>query len=99
MDKRTGVFRTGDDLETGLEEVKALQERFKNIGMKDKGRIYNTNLINALETENLLLLAEVVLVGALAREESRGGHSRMDFPERDDEKWLNIINKKIVNFK
>lgn len=88
MDIRTGVYRTGKDLETGLEEVKALQKRFENIGMTDKGRIYNTNLINALETENLLLLAEVVLAGALAREESRGGHARIDFPERDDDKWL-----------
>jgi succinate dehydrogenase / fumarate reductase flavoprotein subunit len=88
MDKRTGVFRTGSDLARGLEEVKSLQERFKNISIEDKGKIYNTNLINALETENLLLLAEVLLAGALAREESRGAHARKDFPERDDEKWL-----------
>jgi succinate dehydrogenase / fumarate reductase flavoprotein subunit len=88
MDKRTGVYRIGKDLETGLEEVKSLQKRFEEISLGDKGRIYNTNLINALETENLLLLAEVVLAGALAREESRGGHARIDYPERDDDKWL-----------
>jgi len=88
MDRRAGVFRTGEDLALGLEEVKTLQKRFENIRINDKGRIYNTNLINALETENLLLLAEVLLLGALAREESRGAHARRDFPVRDDEKWL-----------
>jgi succinate dehydrogenase / fumarate reductase flavoprotein subunit len=88
MDKYAGVFRTGGDMSKGLEEIKALKERFKNIGIQDKGKIYNTNLINTLETENLIMLAEVLLSGALAREESRGGHARHDFKTRDDEKWL-----------
>jgi len=68
--------------------VRKLKERFRNIRIQDKGRIYNSNLINTLELENLLILAESMIVAALAREESRGGHSRRDFTVRDDEKWL-----------
>ncbi|MFH1760426.1 MAG: FAD-binding protein, partial [bacterium] len=88
MDECAGVFRKGEELAKGLEKVKLLKEKFNNIGIQDKGRVYNTNLINTLETENLLILAEAQLASALAREESRGGHSRRDFPTRDDEKWL-----------
>ena len=72
----------------GLEKVRKLKVRFKNICVQDKGRIYNSNLINTLEIENMLLIAEIMIVAALAREESRGGHKRRDFPERDDENWL-----------
>jgi succinate dehydrogenase / fumarate reductase flavoprotein subunit len=88
MDKHASVYRTGEMLEEGLEKVHQLCERFKNIHIEDKSRIYNTNLIQALETENMLQLAEVLLQAALARKESRGGHSRKDFPVRDDEKFL-----------
>ena len=88
MDHNFGVFRTGQLLAEGLEKVKALQQRFKNISVKDKNRTYNTNLMNALETENMLELAEVSLVAGLTREESRGAHSRRDFKTRDDENWL-----------
>ena len=61
---------------------------FTSSTLKDKGRIYNSNLVNALELENLLDLAELMITAALNREESRGGHARTDFPERDDDKWL-----------
>ncbi len=88
MDFHMGVFRTGDDMAAGLDKVRKLKERFRNIRIQDKGRIYNSNLINTLELENLLILAESMIVAALAREESRGGHSRRDFTVRDDEKWL-----------
>ncbi len=88
MIEAAGVFRTGDGLKEGLKKVREIRERFKEIRVEDKGRAYNTNLINALETENLIDVAEVLLAGALAREESRGAHSRRDFPKRDDEKWL-----------
>lgn len=88
MDFHMGVFRKGDEMAAGLEKVRKLKERFKNVQVQDKGYIYNSNLINALELENLLMLAESMIIAALAREESRGGHSRRDFTVRDDEKWL-----------
>jgi len=72
----------------GQKKLAALRERFKKIGVTDKSRIYNSNLINVLETENLLDLAEGMFVAAIAREESRGGHARRDFTVRDDEKFL-----------
>jgi succinate dehydrogenase / fumarate reductase flavoprotein subunit len=88
MDQHAGVYRTGPSMQIGLDKVHNLRERFKNISIDDKSRIYNTNLIQTLETENMLELAEVFLIAALAREESRGGHSRTDFPVRDDENFL-----------
>ncbi len=83
-----GVFRTGELMEQGLTRLAELRERFAQIHVKDPGRYYNTNLFHVLELENLLDLAEVMLVGGLARTESRGAHSRRDFTERDDENWL-----------
>jgi len=88
MDAHLGVFRTGESMATGLEKIRALKRRFRNISIRDKGRAYNSNLQNVLELENLLDLAEALTVAALAREESRGAHARRDFPKRDDEKWL-----------
>jgi len=88
MDQHAGVYRSGESMLEGLEKVQQLRQRFKNIHIEDKSRIYNTNLIQTLETENMLELAEVLLLAAVAREESRGGHSRTDFPVRDDEKFL-----------
>lgn len=88
MDQHAGVYRDGESLSEGLKKIKALKARFVDIYIRDTNYVYNTNLINAFETENLLDLAEAMLTAALAREESRGGHARTDFAERDDEKWL-----------
>ncbi len=88
MDKHAGVYRTGESMQQGLAKIAELKQRFKGIAIEDKSRIYNTNLVQALETENMLDLAEVLLTAGLAREESRGGHSRTDFPVRDDERFL-----------
>ena len=88
MDKHAGVYRTGQSIEEGLDKIAQLRQRFRKIVIQDKSRIYNSNLIQALETENMLELAEVLLFAGLAREESRGGHSRRDFPKRDDEEYL-----------
>lgn len=88
MDRTAGVYRTGAEMSAGLNKIKELQERFKNISISDKSTVYNTNLMNAMEVENLLDLAEILLLSAITREESRGGHARYDFPNRDDEKWL-----------
>jgi succinate dehydrogenase / fumarate reductase flavoprotein subunit len=88
MDKHAGVYRTGESMKQGVEKIACLKQRFRGISIQDKSRVYNTNLIQALETENMLDLAEVLLLSGLAREESRGAHARTDFPTRNDEKWL-----------
>jgi succinate dehydrogenase / fumarate reductase flavoprotein subunit len=88
MDTHVGVFRTGEGLAKALEKVRELRARSLHAPVADKGTIYNSNLFHALELENLLDLAEVTVMGALAREESRGAHARRDFPTRNDEKWL-----------
>jgi succinate dehydrogenase / fumarate reductase flavoprotein subunit len=88
MDRDVGVFRTGAELERGLSVVRDIRERAKKAPVNDKGALYNSNLFHALELENLLDLAEVTIVGAIAREESRGAHARRDFKVRDDVKWL-----------
>ena len=88
MDKHAGVYRNGDSMKEGLSKIGELKARFQQIGIQDKSRVYNTNLIQTLETENMLDLAEVLLFSGLAREESRGAHARADFPKRDDEKFL-----------
>ena len=88
MDKHAGVYRNGDSMQEGLGKIARLKQRFENITIQDKSRIYNTNLVQALETQNMLDLAEALLFAGLARQESRGGHARTDFPKRDDEKFL-----------
>jgi len=88
MDKEVSVYRTGPGLEAALKKVKELKQRVADIKVIDQGRIYNTDLLSALEVENLLDLSEVVIAGALTRTESRGAHSRRDFPQRDDANWL-----------
>ena len=88
MDQHAGVYRTGEEMSAGLKKVKVLKKRFENIYVADKGSVYNTNLMNAMEIGNLVDLAEMLLMAAVVREESRGGHARYDFPTRDDEKWL-----------
>ncbi|TNU73263.1 succinate dehydrogenase flavoprotein subunit [Miniimonas arenae] len=88
MDANAQVFRTKESLTTVLADIEALRERYARVGVSDRGSVYNTELVEALELGFLLELAEVVVVGALAREESRGGHFREDFPNRDDEKFM-----------
>jgi len=88
MDADAGVFRNGEDLATALATIRDIRERSRQAPVADKSRVYNSNLVHALELENLVDLAEVTVAGALAREESRGAHARRDFPARDDERWL-----------
>jgi len=88
MDNRVGVFRTGENLEKALEEIREIKERFKQAPVLDKGHVYNSNLFHALELENLLELAEISVSGGVARKESRGAHARRDFDTRNDEDWL-----------
>jgi succinate dehydrogenase / fumarate reductase flavoprotein subunit len=88
MDAHAGVFRTEALMSKGLEKIRSLRGRYRNISIQDKNSVYNTNLYHALELANLLDLAEVTLLGALTRTESRGAHARRDFPQRDDANWL-----------
>ena len=88
MDKEVSVYRTGAGLEKALQTVKSLKNLVPFIGVKDRGQRYNTDLLSALEAENLLELADVIVAGALARTESRGAHARRDYPVRDDNNWL-----------
>ncbi len=86
MDK-CGVFRDDAELRECLGEVKEYQERFENVAIDDHGSTFNTDLLDAIELGHMLEYSEVITVGAIARQESRGGHARRDFPDRDDENW------------
>jgi succinate dehydrogenase / fumarate reductase, flavoprotein subunit len=88
MQEKVGVFRTGDDLKAAKRVIDDLKDKFQDVVVTDKGRTFNQSLIHTIETGYLLDLADTMVVGAIAREESRGAHSRLDFPERDDENWL-----------
>ncbi len=83
-----GIYRNEKDMQTAIEKVRALKARYKQVKIRDAGKIFNTELINAWELGNMLDLAEIIAVSALNRKESRGGHSREDFPKRDDKEWL-----------
>ena len=88
MDADMQVFRTGESIRRALDKVEELRDRYKNISIQDKGKRFNLDLLEAVELGFLLDLAEVMAVAALHREESRGGHYREDFPDRDDEKFM-----------
>jgi succinate dehydrogenase / fumarate reductase flavoprotein subunit len=88
MDKGAQVFRTEESLTHVLGVIEELRERFLNIHVDDKGKRYNTDLLEAVELGFLLDIAEVVVVTARNRKESRGGHMRDDFPKRDDEVYM-----------
>ena len=88
MDRNAQVFRTDDSLRSVAKTIHTLRERYKNIGIHDRGMRYNTDLLEAVELGFLLDIAEVVVASALNRKESRGGHMRDDYPDRDDENYL-----------
>ncbi len=85
---KMGIFRDEKSLSSAVEDLSELLERWENIPVNDKSKIFNTNLIELLELRNMLELARAVAFAALYRKESRGGHSREDYPSRDDEKFL-----------
>jgi succinate dehydrogenase / fumarate reductase flavoprotein subunit len=88
MNEKAWIYRTGDQLESGLREIRQLKQEFKNIKVEDKSRPFNTGMLNALQLDFMLDLAEVTMVSALPRAESRGAHSRTDYLKRDDQNWL-----------
>jgi len=88
MDLNAQVYRTEATLKQALNDVQELKRRYRNISIQDKGVRYNTDLMEAIELGFLLDLAELVVVGALERKESRGGHAREDYPNRDDVNFM-----------
>ncbi|OGW14248.1 MAG: succinate dehydrogenase flavoprotein subunit [Nitrospinae bacterium RIFCSPLOWO2_12_FULL_47_7] len=88
MMSNCGVFRNKEGLEVCLKKVKELQGRFKRAKVTDKGKTFNSELIEAVELQHMLEYSEIIVVSAIAREESRGSHARTDFSKRDDAKWL-----------
>lgn len=88
MQEHAGIERTAPQLDAGIEKLAQLTERSHAISLGDKGRLFNTELTGLLELNNMITLAQAVLLSANARNESRGSHFRPDFPTRDDEKFL-----------
>jgi succinate dehydrogenase / fumarate reductase, flavoprotein subunit len=88
MSTYVGIFRTALDGERALEEIMALRERYRNVGVSSPSLSMNYELMNAIELDHMFDVALGIARGAFLREESRGAHSRTDFPKRDDEKWL-----------
>jgi succinate dehydrogenase / fumarate reductase flavoprotein subunit len=88
MQSKAAVFRTQSTLDEGIAEMKTVCESFANLGLTDRSLVWNTDLVEALELDNLLAQATVAIHAAANRHESRGGHAREDYPNRDDENWL-----------
>ena len=91
MDKHMSVFRTKEGMTEALETIRDLKKRYQKVVVQDKGKTFNTNLIFALELGFMLDCAETICVGGLERTESRGAHTRLDYPKRDDANWLKHI--------
>jgi succinate dehydrogenase / fumarate reductase flavoprotein subunit len=83
-----GVFREEQGIERAIDKITELQERYQHIVLDDRGNQFNTDVLEAWELGALLDMAEVTAVSALSRTESRGGHYREDYPNRDDDNWL-----------
>ncbi|MER3405013.1 MAG: hypothetical protein C4289_07455 [Chloroflexota bacterium] len=88
MDKYVGIFRDRAGLQTAIDTIRQLKERYCRLPVDDHGRVFNTDLVFHYELGFMLDCAEAIAVSALNREESRGAHWRTDFPQRDDERWL-----------
>ena len=92
MNDYVAVFRTTEGMETAREKLRSLSDRYQRVPVQDKGRVFNTNVIFAIELGFMLDCAETIVVSALERKESRGAHFRLEYPERDDENWLKHIS-------
>jgi succinate dehydrogenase/fumarate reductase flavoprotein subunit len=88
MQKFAAVFRRQDYLEQGCQELHDGSQRITDIGISDRGSIWNTDLVEAMELENLMIQAKMTMFAAENRKESRGAHARDDFPDRLDDTWM-----------
>ena len=107
MQNYFGVFRRGEFMKKGLDELQEIREKVNQLHLKDKSNAFNTSRVEAIELQNLFEVAEATAIAAYSRDESRGAHARDDFPERDDERWLchslydplsKSVSKRDVNF-
>jgi succinate dehydrogenase / fumarate reductase flavoprotein subunit len=88
MQAHAAVFRTGQSLQEGVNKLDKVLQSFADVSVSDRSMIWNTDLIETLELENLLLQSAATIRSALNRTESRGAHAREDFPDRDDQNWM-----------
>jgi succinate dehydrogenase / fumarate reductase flavoprotein subunit len=88
MQTKAAVFRTGATLEEGTKQIAEIRATFEDVKVSDKSMIWNTDLVETLELDNLLAQASVTITAAANRKESRGGHAREDFTKRDDANWM-----------
>ena len=88
MMEKVGIYRSAKDMQAAVDQIQALLERYQQVRAQDTGRAFNTDLLELIELRNLLDLSLLTAASALNRQESRGAHSREDFPDRDDDNWL-----------
>ena len=103
MEHYCGVFRSEEVLQAGVAKVKEIKQRLQHVCLKDQSMVFNTARIEAFELENLVEIGLATVISALARRESRGAHSRIDYPDRDDIRWLKHslyhMQEEVVDYK